>query len=72
VLKKGFDFVWRGEKNRLLDAYRPCPCGTCSQSRRGIGYLSSSDAKGRGFTVWIENEEVFQRLSRALGRRTRR
>lgn len=70
-MRREFDFVWHGERNRRLGAYRPCPCGTCSRSCRGVGYLSSSDRDGRGFTVWIENEEVFQRLSRALGRRSR-
>jgi hypothetical protein len=61
------DFIWNnGERNRQLSVYRPCPCGTCSSIRRGVGYLSFSDMKGRGFTVWLENEEVFQRLRDAL------
>jgi hypothetical protein len=61
------DFVWNnGERNRQLDVYRPCPCGTCSRTCKGIGYLSFSDSAGRGFTIWIENEEVFQRLTSAL------
>jgi hypothetical protein len=63
-----FDFAWnRGEMNRQLTVYRPCTCGTCSAVRQGVGYLSFSDSHGRGFTVWLENEEVFQRLRRALG-----
>jgi hypothetical protein len=62
------DFAWnKGERNRQLTVYRPCDCGTCSAVRQGIGYLSFSDSHGRGFTVWLENEEVFQRLRRALG-----
>src|ERR1700722_6637893 len=68
-LKKASDFIWYGERGRRLDAYRPCPCGTCSGTHQGVGYLSSSDASGHGFTVWIQNEEVFQRLSEALKRR---
>jgi hypothetical protein len=62
------DFVWnKGERNRQLTVYRPCACGTCSSIRKGVGYLSFSDTHGRRFTVWLENEEVFQRLRRALG-----
>jgi hypothetical protein len=61
------DFIWNsGEKNRQLAVYRPCPCGTCSIARKGIGYLSFSDAKGEGFTIWLANEEVFERLNGAL------
>jgi hypothetical protein len=63
------DFVWNnGERNRQLSVYRPCPCGTCTSVRKGVGYLSFSDTHGRGFSIWLENEEVFQRLSRALRR----
>jgi hypothetical protein len=60
------DFAWDGERNRQLDAYRACSCGVCSENRKGVGYLSFSDANGRGFTIWIEHEEVFRKLRRAL------
>ncbi len=61
------DFVWNnGERNRQLSVYRPCPCGTCTCVRKGVGYLSFSDTHGRGFSIWLENEEVFKRLSSAL------
>ena len=61
------DFIWNdGEKNRQLKVYLPCPCGTCSSTRQGVGYLSFSDANGHGFTVWIQNEQVFLRLRSAL------
>jgi hypothetical protein len=61
------DFVWsNGERNRKLDVYRPCPCGTCSAASEGIGYLSWSDASGCGFSVQLENELAFQMLGRAL------
>jgi len=62
------DFVWYGEKNRQLDVYRPCPCGTCSKNGNGVGYLSFSDATGKGLTVWIGEEEVFRSLRNALKR----
>jgi len=65
------DIVWDGEKNRSLDAYRVCPCGVCSKNRKGVGYLSFSDASGRGFTIWIQDEKVFRGLTQAL-RRLRR
>ncbi|HYM78781.1 MAG TPA: HNH endonuclease [Candidatus Dormibacteraeota bacterium] len=66
----GIGFAWNGERNRPLDVYRPCPCGICSGNRKGVGYLSCSDAKGHGFTVWIQSEEIFRRLS-SVFRKTR-
>jgi len=58
-------FTWDdGEKNRPLLLFRPCSC-ECD-SRLGIGYLSGSDAYGRGFTVWITDEQVFLRLKAVL------
>ena len=65
-MTKGVDIVWDGERNRQLNVCRACPCGVCSKNRKGVGYLSFSDAHGRGFSMWLENEEVFQRLSNAL------
>jgi hypothetical protein len=62
------DFIWNSERNREFNVYRPCSCGTCSAVRRGVGFLSGSDAKGRGFTVWIRDEGVFLRLQEALER----
>ena len=66
------DFVWKGERNRRLAVYRPCPCCVCWRNRRGVGYLSSSDSRGRGFTLWIADERVFRRLNDALERLRRR
>lgn len=60
--------LWNGERDRKLGAYRPCPCGICSKSRKGVGYLSFSDANGRGFTIWLESETVFRSLRNALRR----
>ena len=65
-MKIGIDSVWNGERNRRLDVYRPCPCGVCSGNCKGVGYLSYSDSRGRGFTVWIQSEEIFRRLNRVL------
>lgn len=59
--------IWSGAKSRPLGVCRPCECG-CDQrdGYKGVGYLTGSDAKGRGFTVWIQDEKVFTRLARAL------
>jgi hypothetical protein len=61
------EITWQGEKDRRLQACRPCPCGCDDRGgRAGVGYLTGSDAEGNGFTVWIESEEVFQRLAKLL------
>jgi len=67
-MRESGNLVWTGERNRQLNVYRSCPCGVCSNSVKGVGYLSSSDSTGQGFTIWIEDEEVFRRLRRAIGR----
>jgi hypothetical protein len=65
-MSRGVNGVWAGERNRKLGVYRPCPCRTCTEDPHGVGYLSSSDAKGHGFTVWIDSETVFRRLKIVL------
>jgi len=65
-MKENTDLVWNGERNRQLRVYRPCPCNICSKNRKGVGYLSFSDTEGRGFTIWLENENVYRRLRSAL------
>lgn len=67
-MKASTDLAWNGERNREFNVYRPCPCGTCSTGRKGVGYLSASDANGDGFTIWIQDENVFGRLRNALER----
>jgi hypothetical protein len=64
---KAKEIVWQGEEDRLLQVCRPCSCG-CDErdGRAGVGYLTGSDAAGNGFTIWIESEEVFQRLEKLL------
>lgn len=65
-MRESTGLVWKGERNRELNVYRVCPCVVCRTNRRGAGYLSFSDVNGRGFTIWIEDEQVFRRLRRAL------
>lgn len=61
--------TWKGEENRPLSLYRPCACG-CDErgGYKGVGYLTGSDKKGKGFTLWIEDEPVFQAVKAALDR----
>jgi len=65
-LRESVELVWNGERNREFNVYRACSCGVCWKNRKGVGYLSFSDVNGRGFTIWIEDEGVFQRLRRAF------
>jgi|SRR5271170_8002703 len=65
-MRESADLIWKGERNRLLDVYRPCECCVCSKSSKGVGYLSFSDTNGNGFTVWIKDETIFRRLATAL------
>jgi len=67
-MRETADCAWNGERNRPLSAYRACPCAVCSKGRRGVGYLSFSNAKGRGFTIWMRNEMVFRGLRQAVAR----
>jgi len=57
-------FTWEnGERDRKLKLRRPCECGCDSRDGElGVGYLSGSDEKGNGFTIWIEDEDSFRRL----------
>ena len=60
-------FTWRGEENRKFRLQRPCVCG-CDErdGYHGVGYLTGSDALGRGVTVWITDEDVYQALARVF------
>lgn len=65
-------FVWSGEKSRRIGLYRLCPCVTCQRDPLGVGYLSASDSRGNGFTIWIKKEALFRVIQRSLrGRRPR-
>ena len=59
--------VWRGEVRRPLRLSRPCSCGCDTREGiKGVGYLSGSDADGKGVTIWIEDEAVYRQLERLL------
>ena len=53
-------FTWKGEKDRALTLIRPCSCGC--EDGKGIGYFTGSNSLGEGFTIWINEEKVFQAL----------
>ena len=57
-------FIWNGgDPGRSLMLRRPCSCG-CDErdGSKGAGYLTGATKDGRGFTVWIESEEVYQAI----------
>ena len=60
---------WKGEKNRPLMVRRNCKCRTCQRAGKGkgVGFLSWSDHKGNGFTLWLKREEDYQALVKQLG-----
>jgi len=59
--------TWQGEQNREFQLQRPCECGCdVREGAKGVGYLTGSDKSGKGFTVWIENEEVYQAIERVI------
>lgn len=67
------EILWQGEKDRMLQVRRPCPCGCDDRGGRPeVGYLTGSDAEGIGFTIWIDSEEVYQRLEKLLALEERR
>jgi hypothetical protein len=46
---------------------RPCSCGCDTrQGVAGVGYLTGSDPDGNGFTVWIKDEAMYQRVAKSL------
>lgn len=61
-------FTWEdGERKRKFKLYRPCPCGCDSRGGlKGVGYLTGSDKKGNGFTLWVESEEVYQSIEKVM------
>ena len=59
--------LWEGHRGRELMVYRPCSCGCDARlGVHGVGYLSGSDPDGNGFTLWIEDEAMYQRLAAML------
>lgn len=59
--------LWKGEADRAFRLQRPCSCG-CDQrdGYQGVGYLSGSDSKGNGFTMWIQSEKVYQIMAKSM------
>ena len=66
--------AWKnGEKNRPLKVRRLCECSTCHAADVEIGtadcagFLSGSDATGRGFTIYIQDNSVYAVLRALVG-----
>ncbi len=64
--------VWGGPGCRddlKMELCRPCECGCDKRDgSSGVGYLLFSDGEGKGATVWIESEEVFEEISKTIER----
>jgi len=58
-----------GEKDRPLKVSRPCTCATCAtcSPEGALGILSGSDHKGRGFSLWIFEDESYVHLREIFG-----
>ena len=62
-------FIWDGEQDRPFTLARPCECGCDNRDGdKGVGYLTGSDKDGKGFTLWIEDEQVFRAIQRIAPR----
>jgi len=47
----------------VLELNRPCECGCDFRDGvKGVGYIFASAGRGRGCTIWIEDEEVYREL----------
>jgi len=58
------EFVWRAR--RIVAWPHIGLVSVESVCAEGIGYISFSDTRGRGFTIWLKREAVFQGIRRAL------
>lgn len=55
--------TWNGDVARPLQICRPCPCGCDLRGgNKGVGYLTGSNDQGEGFTIWIQDEAVYQAI----------
>lgn len=64
--------LWSGPntaKRRPFKAQRPCPCGCDNRGREVplVGYVTGSNAKGEGITLYAPDEETYQHLVRVFG-----
>jgi len=54
-------------KKPFLRVQTKCSCGCDDRGGdRGVGYVIGMDAKGRGFTIWIRDDETMRRFKQAL------
>ena len=52
-------FTWQGEQGRPLQLKRPCSCGCDSRESDAVGYISGSLGDGAGFTIPIQDHDVY-------------
>lgn len=61
------EYTWRGEPNKPLTLSRPSS-DELRHGCEGVGYLTASDVRGYGFTIWIQNDTVFRQVSLVMKR----
>ena len=64
--------LWGGPntaKSRPIRATRACSCGCDNRDRETpiIGYVSGSNRKGEGITIYAPDEETYQRFVAVFG-----
>ena len=68
TITKQFEWTGKGNDiNRPLELCRPCPCGCDARGGvKGVGYITGGDKKDGGFSLWIENENVYQSIKKVF------
>lgn len=65
--KIGPMYLWKGDPGRTPRVQRPCDCGCdLRDGAKGVGYLTGSDDKGNGFSLWITDEKVYKVMEKAF------
>ena len=62
--------LWGGPdtaKSRPVRAQRPCSCGCDERKGPIVGYISGSDKKGNGLTIYAPDEATYQRFVAVFG-----
>lgn len=52
------------DKNHPLEVHPANKC--CGGHSDGAGYLCGSDGEGNGFVLWIEEQEIFDIVSKVI------
>lgn len=67
--KKRREITWTGEKNRETKVYLPCSCG-CDRrdGKKFLAYISGSNAKGEGFTIYLQSQKELKQARANINR----